>query len=68
MSEQTTQPTWTVYAPEDQKEQINELLHTLNGLIAEETGVEGMQVQKAKLIILALRQAIEVRNPSGLRK
>lgn len=68
MSEQTTQPTWTVYAPEDQKEQINELLHTLNGLIAEETGVEGMQVQKAKLIILALRQAIELRNPSGLRK
>ena len=68
MSEQTTQPTWTVYAPEDQKEQINELLHTLNGLIAEEPGVEGMQVQKAKLIILALRQAIELRNPSGLRK
>ena len=68
MSEQTTQPTWTVYAPEDQKEQITELLHTLNGLIAEETGVEGMQVQKAKLIILALRQAIELRNPSGLRK
>ena len=68
MSEQTTQPTWTVYAPEGQKEQINAQLHTLNALIAEETGVEGLQVQKAILIILALRQAIELRNPSGLRK
>ena len=67
MTEQQNQ-TWTVYAPEEQRQQINDLLAALNGLVANEAGVDGMQIPKAKLIILGLRTAIELRDPSGLRK
>lgn len=67
MTEVQTQ-TWTVYAPEEQRQQINDLLAALNGLVANEAGVDGMQIPKAKLIILGLRTAIELRDPSGLRK
>ena len=68
--EQTTTPsqTWTVYAPDEQRAEINKHLDHLNRLVATEAGVEGMQVPKAKLIILGLRTAIELRDPSGLRQ
>ena len=67
--EQTTTPsqTWTVYAPDEQKKEINKLLDHLNLLIATEAGVEGMKVPQAKLIILGLRTAIELKDPTGLR-
>ena len=67
--EQTTTPstTWTVYAPDEQKVKINDLLVHLNRLVSAEAGVEGTKLPKAKLIILGLRTAIELRDPSGLR-
>lgn len=68
MTEIQQTQTWTVYAPEEQRKQINDLLAALNGLVANEAGVDGMQIPKAKLIILGLRTAIELRDPSGLRK
>jgi len=68
MTEIQQTQTWTVYAPEEQRQQINDLLAALNGLVANEAGVDGMQIPKAKLIILGLRTAIELRDPSGLRK
>ena len=68
MTEVQQTQTWTVYAPEEQRQQINDLLAALNGLVANEAGVDGMQIPKAKLIILGLRTAIELRDPSGLRK
>lgn len=66
MTEQTTQ-TWTVFAPDEQRTEIKKLLDILNGLVAGEAGVEGMQIPRAKLIILGLRTAIELRDPTGLR-
>jgi hypothetical protein len=68
MTEVQQTQTWTVYAPEEQRQQINDLLAVLNGLVANEAGVEGMQIPKAKLIILGLRTAIELKDPSGFRK
>ena len=68
MTEVQQTQTWTVYAPEEQRQQINDLLAALNGLVANEAGVDGMQIPKAKLIILGLRTAIELKDPSGLRK
>ena len=68
MTEIQQTQTWTVYAPEEQRQQINDLLAALNGLVANEAGVDGMQIPKAKLIILGLRTAIELKDPSGLRK
>ena len=67
MTEQQNQ-TWTVYAPEEQREEIVTLLQTLHDLIADEAGVEGMQIPKAKLLINALHTTIELKNPTGLRR
>ena len=68
MKETQQNTTWTVYAPEEQRITIIELLDELNNIMAEEAGVEGLQIPKGKLIINALRTTIELKNPSGLRR
>ena len=59
--------TWTVYAQPEDKKEIKVLLETLNKIIADEAGVDGTHIPKAKLIVLGLRTAIELKNPTGLR-
>lgn len=64
--QQAQQQTWSVYAPTKTKEEICEKLDKLNDLIVKESGVE-ISIPRAKLILLALQNAIEIREPSGYK-